>query len=170
MINSQAQKYHNLTHSPDTEPSSPVQAKRAIASQQFAERGLFLEGVLESEPTLITGDIFKHDGYGKMDDYMVKELHHVVSGAPLDMFCSVPGRLSLLSSNSKYKVMVSEVQRRLSPPECLNASILGGILRSKQQPQPSPPPSLTGATSSTTAAISSTTTASHHLTIIAPPP
>ena len=49
--------------------------------------------------------------------------------APTDVFCSVPGRLSLLSSNSKYKVCVSEVQRRLSPPECLNASLLVGILR-----------------------------------------
>jgi len=41
----------------------------------------------------------------------------------------VPGRLSLLSSTSKYKVTVGEVQRRLSPPECLNASLLGGVLR-----------------------------------------
>ncbi|VDM33705.1 unnamed protein product [Hydatigera taeniaeformis] len=49
---------------------------------------------------------------------------------PNDIFCSVPGRLSLLSSTSKYKVTVSEVQRRLSPPECLNASLLGGVLRS----------------------------------------
>ncbi|CAG2168039.1 unnamed protein product, partial [Oppiella nova] len=40
-----------------------------------------------------------------------------------------PGRLSLLSSTSKYKVTVGEVQRRLSPPECLNASLLGGVLR-----------------------------------------
>ena len=46
-----------------------------------------------------------------------------------DVFCSVPGRLSLLSSTSKYKVTVGEVQRRLSPPECLNASLLGGVLR-----------------------------------------
>ena len=55
----------------------------------------------------------------------------VVSGvaAPTDVFCSVPGRLSLLSSTSKYKVTVAEVQRRLSPPECLNASLLGGVLR-----------------------------------------
>lgn len=50
-------------------------------------------------------------------------------GAPTDVFCSVPGRLSLLSSTSKYKVTVAEVQRRLSPPECLNASLLGGVLR-----------------------------------------
>ena len=49
--------------------------------------------------------------------------------APGDVFCSVPGRLSLLSSTSKYKVTVGEVQRRLSPPECLNASLLGGVLR-----------------------------------------
>ena len=48
---------------------------------------------------------------------------------PLDIFCSTPGRLSLLSSTSKYKVTVAEVQRRLSPPECLNASLLGGVLR-----------------------------------------
>ena len=49
--------------------------------------------------------------------------------AQTDLFCSVPGRLSLLSSTSKYKVTVAEVQRRLAPPECLNASLLGGVLR-----------------------------------------
>jgi hypothetical protein len=48
---------------------------------------------------------------------------------PNDEFCKVPGRLSLLSSTSKYKVSVGEIQRRLSPPECLNASLLGGVLR-----------------------------------------
>ncbi|KAM9249658.1 transcription factor AP-2 gamma isoform 4-T5 [Dugong dugon] len=48
---------------------------------------------------------------------------------PSEVFCSVPGRLSLLSSTSKYKVTVAEVQRRLAPPECLNASLLGGVLR-----------------------------------------
>ncbi|CRL03983.1 CLUMA_CG017102, isoform A [Clunio marinus] len=53
-----------------------------------------------------------------------------IVGSPGDVFCSVPGRLSLLSSTSKYKVVtVAEVQRRLSPPECLNASLLGGVLR-----------------------------------------
>ena len=46
-----------------------------------------------------------------------------------EIFCSTPGRLSLLSSTSKYKVTIAEVQRRLSPPECLNASLLGGVLR-----------------------------------------
>ena len=48
---------------------------------------------------------------------------------PSDIFCSTPGRLSLLTSTSKYKVTIAEVQRRLSPPECLNASLLGGVLR-----------------------------------------
>jgi len=46
-----------------------------------------------------------------------------------EVFCTVPGRLSLLSSTSKYKVTIAEVQRRLAPPECLNASLLGGVLR-----------------------------------------
>jgi len=53
----------------------------------------------------------------------------MMSTLPTDIFCSTPGRLSLLSSTSKYKVTVAEVQRRLSPPECLNASLLGGVLR-----------------------------------------
>ncbi|KAF3820036.1 hypothetical protein GH733_015545 [Mirounga leonina] len=54
---------------------------------------------------------------------------------PSEVFCSVPGRLSLLSSTSKYKVTVGEVQRRLSPPECLNASLLGGVLRRASEVQ-----------------------------------
>ena len=57
-----------------------------------------------------------------MDQSMMKVM-------PTDIFCSTPGRLSLLSSTSKYKVTIAEVQRRLSPPECLNASLLGGVLR-----------------------------------------
>lgn len=58
-----------------------------------------------------------------------KEPNNLSVGSPSDVFCSVPGRLSLLSSTSKYKVTIAEVQRRLSPPECLNASLLGGVLR-----------------------------------------
>lgn len=54
---------------------------------------------------------------------------NLMAAQPMDIFCSVPGRLSLLSSTSKYKVTVAEVQRRLAPPECLNASLLGGVLR-----------------------------------------
>jgi len=46
-----------------------------------------------------------------------------------EIFCTVPGRLTLLSNMKKYRVSVAEIQRRLSPPECLNASVLGGILR-----------------------------------------
>ncbi len=46
-----------------------------------------------------------------------------------DVFISVPGRLALLSASAKYKVTIGEIERRLGPPECLNASILGGILR-----------------------------------------
>lgn len=34
-----------------------------------------------------------------------------------------------MSSAAKYKVTVGEIQRRINPPECLNASVLGGILR-----------------------------------------
>ena len=66
-------------------------------------------------------------GYGVDKDSM-KQLHN---NGPLsaDEFCKVPGRLSLLSSTSKYKVTVGEIQRRLNPPECLNASLLGGVLR-----------------------------------------
>ena len=69
-----------------------------------------------------------HHGHG----YSHHAAHHVnglLGMVPGDVFCSVPGRLSLLSSTSKYKVTVAEVQRRLSPPECLNASLLGGVLR-----------------------------------------
>lgn len=58
-----------------------------------------------------------------------KDNNNMGMGSPSDVFCSVPGRLSLLSSTSKYKVTVAEVQRRLAPPECLNASLLGGVLR-----------------------------------------
>ncbi|XP_059090009.1 transcription factor AP-2-epsilon-like isoform X1 [Tigriopus californicus] len=60
---------------------------------------------------------------------MLSSHSHPLGPFPSDVFCSVPGRLSLLSSTSKYKVTISEVQRRLSPPECLNASLLGGVLR-----------------------------------------
>ncbi|CAG0891676.1 unnamed protein product [Darwinula stevensoni] len=46
-----------------------------------------------------------------------------------EVFCCVPGRLSLLSSTPKYRVTVGEIQRRLQPPESLNVSLLGSMLR-----------------------------------------
>ncbi|XP_072026308.1 transcription factor AP-2-alpha-like isoform X4 [Amphiura filiformis] len=70
---------------------------------------------------------FIHAGIRKTENGKDALVSNVTS--PNDVFCSVPGRLSLLSSTSKYKVTVAEVQRRLSPPECLNASLLGGVLR-----------------------------------------
>ncbi|CAG9538924.1 unnamed protein product [Cercopithifilaria johnstoni] len=56
-------------------------------------------------------------------------LTNVSPSTSAQTFCSVPGRLSLLCASSKYKVSVAELTRRLSPPESLNASLLGGILR-----------------------------------------
>lgn len=44
-------------------------------------------------------------------------------------FAAVPGRLALLNSNEKHMVTVAEVKRRLSYPEGLNVSLIGGYLR-----------------------------------------
>ena len=65
----------------------------------------------------------------EFDQTQHQNKEHMNQKFPLEVFCSTPGRLSLLSSTSKYKVTIAEVQRRLSPPECLNASLLGGVLR-----------------------------------------
>ncbi|KAL3099770.1 hypothetical protein niasHT_025292 [Heterodera trifolii] len=46
-----------------------------------------------------------------------------------ETYCAVPGRLTLMSNQKKYRVSIGEIQRRLAPPECMNGSILGGILR-----------------------------------------
>jgi len=96
---------------------------------------------LESQDVLQHQNIQASEGYTEMPPLIKKELslyspeHHMppntpgMKMGPSDIFCSTPGRLSLLSSTSKYKVTIAEVQRRLSPPECLNASLLGGVLR-----------------------------------------
>lgn len=84
------------------------------------------QGIVENDSSFSTNEFFKHESLG-----LKNEKGLGVGGVPSanDVFCSVPGRLSLLSSTSKYKVTVAEVQRRLAPPECLNASLLGGVLR-----------------------------------------
>ncbi|CBY31100.1 unnamed protein product [Oikopleura dioica] len=68
--------------------------------------------------------VIKGQRDGKSDSRVSSDVND-----PSGVFCHVPGRLSLLSSTSKYKVTLAEIQRRLSPPECLNASLLGGVLR-----------------------------------------
>ncbi|PAV66811.1 hypothetical protein WR25_10526 [Diploscapter pachys] len=55
--------------------------------------------------------------------------HNQADPREVQIYCTVPGRTSLLSSTTKYRVTVGEVLRRINPPECLNASLLGGILR-----------------------------------------
>jgi len=80
------------------------------------------EQMEEDATNFIAGIRARDQNAGKADG-------SIISAVPTDIFCSVPGRLSLLSSTSKYKVTVAEVQRRLQPPECLNASLLGGVLR-----------------------------------------
>ena len=74
-------------------------------------------------PFPIKREFEQSQGHGHQSDKQIN------SKFPMEIFCSTPGRLSLLSSTSKYKVTIAEVQRRLSPPECLNASLLGGVLR-----------------------------------------
>ena len=93
---------------------------------------------LESQNILQQQNIHMADKeeYGDYRETIIKKENTVFSPhnpmmkyQPSDIFCSTPGRLSLLTSTSKYKVTIAEVQRRLSPPECLNASLLGGVLR-----------------------------------------
>ncbi|KAI1714528.1 transcription factor AP-2 domain-containing protein [Ditylenchus destructor] len=55
--------------------------------------------------------------------------HHNMKFDPNMEYCQVSGRLALLSNAKRYKITLGEIYRRISPPECLNASYLGGILR-----------------------------------------
>lgn len=66
---------------------------------------------------------------GNFGNYPLSGSLHGMPMLASEMFCTVPGRTSLLSSTTKYCVTIGEIYRRISPPECLNASILGGILR-----------------------------------------
>ena len=75
------------------------------------------------------GDFYGGSSSGYQSNSASSMYDHKGGPDPADEFCKVPGRLSLLSSTSKYKVTVGEIQRRLNPPECLNASLLGGVLR-----------------------------------------
>ncbi|KAJ1358491.1 Transcription factor AP-2-alpha [Parelaphostrongylus tenuis] len=117
-------------------PASPTHLKRAASSSSLVvdtvvnSKRVRFEGETEddlsdsdssslqcaTEETTSTGSVSPH-------------ISSIGSVCLDDVFCSVPGRLSLLSSTCKYKVTLAEIQRRLSPPENLNASILGGILR-----------------------------------------
>ncbi|KAK6044979.1 transcription factor AP-2, partial [Cooperia oncophora] len=46
-----------------------------------------------------------------------------------EVFDETTGRLCLLNSSTKYKVTLGEIQRRLSHPETLHASLVNSILR-----------------------------------------
>lgn len=68
-------------------------------------------------------------GSGSMDGFGPQEITVNPDVDLNTVFALVPGRLSLLSNSPKYKVTVGEVKRRLEPPECLNVSLLGSMLR-----------------------------------------
>ncbi|XP_065174996.1 transcription factor AP-2-epsilon-like [Sycon ciliatum] len=63
-------------------------------------------------------------GSGSSPRYVIRRPVH-----PKDIFERVQGRFSLLGSSNKYNVTVGEIKRRINPPECLNTSLLGGLLR-----------------------------------------
>uniref|UniRef100_A0AC35TR90 TF_AP-2 domain-containing protein n=1 Tax=Rhabditophanes sp. KR3021 TaxID=114890 RepID=A0AC35TR90_9BILA len=87
-------------------------------------------GVLsDSSSTSSPSDLNKNEMKNEMNSYMPRHSLNNSMLSPYEIFCTVPGRTSLLSSTTKYRVTIAEVQRRISPPECLNASLLGGILR-----------------------------------------
>ena len=84
------------------------------------------EGLDGEEPEgFLIGDAIPRFGLSDMEHIPVLSPNVEHS----EVFCTVPGRLSLLSSTPKYRVTVGEIQRRLQPPESLNVSILGSMLR-----------------------------------------
>ncbi|KAL6723313.1 hypothetical protein Aduo_018331 [Ancylostoma duodenale] len=120
-----------LTESPEP-PTSPSHLKRTASSIESTSNYKKVRFEAETEDDLSDSDSSslqcateETTSTGSVSPHL-----HTASSVCLDdVFCSVPGRLSLLSSTCKYKVTLAEIQRRLSPPENLNASILGGILR-----------------------------------------
>uniref|UniRef100_A0A0N5BEI3 TF_AP-2 domain-containing protein n=1 Tax=Strongyloides papillosus TaxID=174720 RepID=A0A0N5BEI3_STREA len=105
------------------------------SSDKIDDSGVGCDGQTTFENQSSKGDI---DGL-KLSNGMVATHNpfnpsEIVTSNPLNItpntiFCTVPGRLSLLSATTKYHVTIAELQRRILAPECLNASILGGILR-----------------------------------------
>ncbi|KAK6032713.1 transcription factor AP-2 [Ostertagia ostertagi] len=121
-----------LTESPEP-PTSPIHLKRAAATTlDSATTNKKVRFEAETEDDLSDSDSSSLQCATEettSTGSVSPRIHPIGSVCLDDVFCSVPGRLSLLSSTCKYKVTLAEIQRRLSPPENLNASILGGILR-----------------------------------------
>jgi hypothetical protein len=87
-----------------------------IIKKCLAERVKVSKGFLPNKIAVVTPEI----------STLMQQSHTLNS---TNHFCYVPGRLSLLSSAAKYEVTVDEIGRRINPPESLNASVLGSILR-----------------------------------------
>ncbi|XP_068120553.1 transcription factor AP-2 gamma isoform X1 [Hyperolius riggenbachi] len=123
---------HATSHGLDPSSLADNLGLSEIGQQMEDVASLEEQGLIMHDQTVIKKGLFKikYSSFPKICvmPYQKDGLMGMVIN-PNEVFCSVPGRLSLLSSTSKYKVTVAEVQRRLSPPECLNASLLGGVLR-----------------------------------------
>ncbi|TKR93931.1 hypothetical protein L596_008294 [Steinernema carpocapsae] len=126
---------------PSTEPfHNPYSSTQFINSQQIAYGYFYDNSFPQPNPNSSSTDlqsairktITQQTTHPKLDIstsmFNGPSATNLVKG-PHEVYCSVPGRTSLLSNTKKHKVTIGEIQRRISPPECLNASLLGGILR-----------------------------------------